>query len=73
MKKFIRFFKRESLPKKGEKRFDVMNHKGEYLGVIEFYKKWKKNKQWVFYPDNGTFYTDGCLEDISKKLKELNE
>ena len=53
-----------------EKRFNVLNHNDEPLGYIELMKvgKWM---HWCFNPDMDTFYTNGCLKDISKFITTL--
>lgn len=56
----------------------VYNHKGEYLGYIEYKDDWKKHKQHIFVPYKDAispelFFTEGCLLEIAEKLKELNK
>lgn len=48
----------------------VINHKAEFLGEIEFHKRWKKS---TFVPDNGTFYDATCLRQIAKLLEEKDK
>ena len=55
-----------------DKRFNVYNHKKEFLGHIDFFDEWKVHKQFVFYPLGDTFFTAGCLKEIEDKLVELN-
>lgn len=42
----------------------------EYLGWIEFYANWKK---WVWNQEEGIIMSLSCLENVTKKLKELEE
>jgi len=53
--------------------YDVWNHKTELIGHIEFMGKWKKHKQFIFCPDEDTFFTSGCLIEIVKFLDKLNK
>lgn len=64
--KFIHF-------KETENEILVYNHKKEYLGYINYKFEWKVHKQFVFNPEEFTFFTFGCLNEISAKLEELNK
>lgn len=50
----------------------VYNHKGIFLGWIEFQGSWKTRKQFIFCPADGVFFTAVCLREITEKLHELN-
>jgi hypothetical protein len=50
----------------------VHNHKGTFLGWIEFQGEWKTDKQFIFCPANDVFFTEGCLREIVEKLQEMN-
>lgn len=39
------------------------------LGVIKFNPQWR---QFVFFPDNMTIWSDGCLEEIKWQIRRLN-
>lgn len=67
--KFIRF-KADRIKKE---ELDVYNHKGEYLGWIEFKGDWKTHKQFIFCPMPDMFFTKGCLHEIVQKLQEMNK
>jgi len=43
---------------------------GEWLGSIEYYDGWSC---WVFRPVSDTIFSDECMEDIIKKIKEISE
>lgn len=51
----------------------VYNHKEDYLGIIEFFSKWRIHKQFIFIPEGNSFFTEGCLMEIAEKMKELNK
>ena len=51
---------------------EVFNHKAQYLGYINWIGFWKVHKQFVFNPDNETFFTSSCLKEITEKLESLN-
>lgn len=53
----------------GDTYMDVGNHKGEYLGEIQYESRWR---QYVFMPDYGTMFSWDCLEGIAEKLKETD-
>lgn len=48
----------------------VRTNKGELLGSIEKYLKWK---ELIFVPMNKTIWSSGCLEEIICKMKQLNK
>ena len=48
----------------------IYNLHDEYLGYIEYYKKWRR---WIFLPDDGTFYDSECLLKIVEKLGILSQ
>lgn len=55
---------------KVENRFDVFNHKGEYVGEIGYYNKWKC---WIWEQDANAIMSSECLEEVVNKLKELDK
>jgi hypothetical protein len=64
-KKFLRFEK-GNMPDE----IEVHNIKKEFLGIIEYDRKWHK---WVFVPEAQTYYSSSCLEEIVTHIKELNK
>lgn len=70
---FVRAFR-----KKGEKRKmplyivrkDSSSSMAERLGLIKFSGKWR---QFVFWPDNETMWSFGCLEIVNKFLDKVNK
>lgn len=44
---------------------EVMNKKGQLLGIIRFHSHWKKH---VFESYNDTFFDSECLKDIANEL-----
>ncbi|MCD4759820.1 hypothetical protein K8R33_02950 [archaeon] len=50
--------------------YSVFNHKEDYLGEI---KKTRVGRfqHWCFYPDNDTYYTNGCLKEIVSFISTL--
>lgn len=46
-----------------------VNHKslGISLGIIKWYSYWR---QYCFFPLNGTIYSQSCIIDIAKFIKE---
>jgi len=55
---------------KVENRFDVFNHKKEYLGEIGYYPKWKC---WIWQQDSNAIMSSECLEMVVNKLKGLDK
>jgi hypothetical protein len=51
-------------------RFDVFNHKKDYLGEIGYWAKWKC---WIWKQDSGVIMSSECLEIVVNKLKELDK
>jgi len=43
---------------------------GASLGLVSWYGPWR---QYCFYPDNGTLFNLGCLQDIESFLTALKE
>ena len=41
----------------------------EHLGIIKWHGAYR---QYVFIPDNGTFWSMGCIDIVSKFLKDKN-
>lgn len=72
---FVRAFKRTKQDKKRKTpiyivRKDSSSSMAEFLGLIKFSGRWR---QFVFYPDNETFWSYGCLEIINKFLLKVNK
>lgn len=38
------------------------------LGVIAWYSPWR---QYVFYPDGGTLWNNGCLTEIAERVRKM--
>lgn len=47
----------------------IYNTRNVYLGSVSWYRTWR---QFVFAPASNTEYSAGCLDDISKFIKEKN-
>jgi len=48
--------------------YEVQNHRRERLGVIAYCTEWKR---FCFYPDDETWYSWDCLQEIVNVLKTL--
>lgn len=53
-----------------DKYYDVENKKGELLGKIFFWKKWKK---WIWEQEQDIIMTYDCLQDVVDFLKEIKQ
>ena len=51
-------------------RKDSMRADGEYLGYIRFNGAWR---QYVFHPDQNSYWSSGCLELITEFLNKVNK
>jgi hypothetical protein len=51
-------------------RYDVFNHKGEYLGEIGYYTKWKC---WIWEQSPNVIMSTECLESVVNNMKELDK
>ncbi len=49
--------------------FIVRSTKGDALGVVEWYRPWRKH---VFAPEEIAVFDEGCLSDISAFLKRCD-
>lgn len=49
------------------KKWIVVSRSGDGLGVIKWYGHWR---QYCFYPNDGTIWSTGCLEQVSAFLHE---
>lgn len=72
---FVRAFKITKQDKKRKTpiyivRKDSQISMAERLGLIKFSGRWR---QFVFYPDNETFWSYGCLEIVNKFLFKVNK
>jgi hypothetical protein len=53
------------------KMFRVCSKSGnQILGMIKWYSPWR---QYCFFAERSTVWSDGCLEDIIKFIKELKD
>ncbi len=43
-------------------------HYGDRLATIKWYGRWR---QYALYPEPGTLWNSGCLEDVTAFLKSL--
>jgi len=66
MSKYLKFYDMSDCPKV----VTVENKKGDFLGYIEYYSKWK---QFIFKPEDYTNFSVECLQDIVNKIVELNK
>ena len=78
-KKFHLYFVRAKRRTKQEKkrktpiyiiRKDSSSALAERLGLIKFSGRWR---QFVFYPDEGTFWSSGCLDIVNKFVIKKNK
>lgn len=53
-----------------DKYWDVENKKGELLGVIEYFKKFKK---WTWEQGENIVMTWDCLQEVVDFLKEIKD
>ena len=68
MKEHLKFEERPTLNKK-TKRFNIISKNlNIQLGTISWYPQWR---QYCFYPEENTVYSEGCLEEIFKFLEKL--
>lgn len=50
------------------KKWDIISKSGGYpLGRIKWYGAWR---QYCFFPDIGTIWNKGCLEDINRFIED---
>ncbi len=47
----------------------LTNRAGDLLGTVELYQPWQEH---CFYPEPGTLYSAGCLDDVAHFLRQLN-
>ena len=66
--KWLRFFVVDRNPKNGTCEVEVWNKDQQYLGMIEYYPKWRK---YVFTPELNFIFDTNCLRDISDMMSEL--
>lgn len=67
MTAYIKF--EELKPNIKTRRFAIINLYGIRLGFIGWNGRWR---QYCFYPEGDTVWSDGCLSDIEERLKSLN-
>ena len=68
-KKFIEFNLVEQ--KKKTSIYAVRNIKSQsIIGWVKWYPNWR---QYCFFPELETIYSDGCLKDIIDFIRELND
>jgi hypothetical protein len=66
---YIRMEKIRDLPKTSV--WEVQNKSGEYsIGIIKWNPGWR---QYCFFPDPNTVYSNGCLKDIIEFIASLQE
>ena len=67
----LRFIKTGDSASGKTERWDVESKsQGTVLAVANWYGPWR---QYVMYPQPGTLFNCGCLDDIAAFLKELNK
>ena len=49
----------------------VLNKSGEFLGMIKWYPAWRQYS--FFTPETQLTFNNGCLQDITDVLTELND
>ena len=56
--------------KRKTKSFNVINKKyGDILGIIKWNNGWR---QYCFYPEDGTVWSEDCLEVVKTFIEERN-
>lgn len=71
-------FEEEEKDHRGKMIYFVYNHEDDHLGVI-CNSRVGRFFHWIFQPDRQTFYTNGCLKEITAFItkcyshKETNE
>lgn len=55
---------------KGKDIYYVYNHEDEFLGVINK-SRVGRFVHWVFCPEEKTFFTNGCLKEITEFITKL--
>ncbi len=64
---FVKFEVIEEKPK--TKVYSVTKtHGGDFLGTVKWWGAWR---QYCFFPDPDTLYSDGCLQAIVDFIKQL--
>ena len=66
--KYLKFREKTST----DKEMTVINHKGDFLGDI-CYENVGRKKQWVFYPEEGTWWTIECINQLNEFIKQLKD
>ncbi len=46
------------------------NRIGDQIGVVKWYGRWR---QYCYFPDGNTVYSQGCLSDIAEFIQQLME
>ncbi len=69
-----KYFTVESLPKEPHRKtldWDILNKRhGTPIGKIAWYGPWR---QYCFYPEGGTVFNVGCLDDVKKAIRAIKE
>lgn len=55
---------------KKTKKFEVISHSGNYLGIIKWYGAWR---QYVFFPVENSIFSIGCLKDLENALETIKD
>lgn len=58
------------LKQKTQTWFCVSNSDDSFLAVIKWFPRWR---QYCFFPEEGTVFSQSCLEDINNFLNQLKE
>ena len=64
---YVRFV--DVVPMYARPTVEVRTRSGDVLGGIAWYGRWR---EYVFVPDAGTVYSEGCLQDIVAKVGAMN-
>lgn len=68
--KYLEFKPIAVQPERRTKRWGVVSKSsGDVLGLVEWYGAWR---QYIFEPREGCVFNNGCLNDISAFLTEMN-
>lgn len=58
-------------PKPNTKVWKVLSRRhGDLLGYVKWFANWR---QYTFWPEAGTTWSKGCLDDVSNFLMHVNE
>lgn len=69
MKKYLDFEELTNFLKKKTKTFAISSiSTGDFLGVVKWNNGWR---QYCFYPDSDTHWSNGCLQEVKDFIGKL--